>query len=505
MDDKEKNESSDNEKKTRAAEITDSFEWVITALILAFMFRAFVMEAFRIPTGSMAETLMGAHFRLCCTQCGYKYNYGFIPEIYKLPPDSMPRGFVRSPRTRCPSCGFFQTSGENMSVSYGDRILVLKCIYEYFEPKHWDVIVFRNPPEPQINFIKRLIALPGETIEIIDGDIYIDGQISRKPRKIQDELWMAVYDNDYQPARPKEPFFNGHVWRQPFNTAGSKWDVDPGNLTRFNLESEPEQINTMSYDTSIGNEFRSTYAYDEVREYERMPYCSDLMVRYYATFGQEKGTVGVLLSKYQNRYKAWVETGGAMVISKSAGGGEFVELARKSTKPISGGKPVEIKFANVDHQLIFEVGSEELTFDFGRDPNAAGQIVTNVEPEVKIFGAGKLQLSHVAIYRDIHYTDIDGPGLCRGGRGNPFKLAKDEFFVLGDNSPNSHDSRWWSQPGKGNSGTYRQGVVPRDYLVGKAMFVYWPSGFRPYPGFPVPIIPDIGRMRLIYGGKESNK
>jgi len=57
---------------------------------------------------------------------------------------------------------------------------------------------FRNPIEPSINYIKRLIGRPGETVEIIDGDIYIDGQISRKPAKVQEELWMPVYDNDYQ-------------------------------------------------------------------------------------------------------------------------------------------------------------------------------------------------------------------------------------------------------------------------------------------------------------------
>ena len=58
-------------KKDRAMEIANTFEWLITAFILAFVFRAFVMEAFRIPTGSMADTLKGAHFRLACPQCGY--------------------------------------------------------------------------------------------------------------------------------------------------------------------------------------------------------------------------------------------------------------------------------------------------------------------------------------------------------------------------------------------------------------------------------------------------
>ncbi|RPJ34104.1 MAG: hypothetical protein EHM35_10035, partial [Planctomycetaceae bacterium] len=65
-------------KRDRATEIANAFEWLITAFILAFVFRAFVMEAFRIPTGSMADTLMGAHFRMRCPECGYRYEYGFV-------------------------------------------------------------------------------------------------------------------------------------------------------------------------------------------------------------------------------------------------------------------------------------------------------------------------------------------------------------------------------------------------------------------------------------------
>jgi hypothetical protein len=99
--------------KDRAAEIANTFEWLITAFILAFVFRAFVMEAFRIPTGSMADTLKGAHFRLRCRQCGYEYDYGFVPARYfdsrarRLPEDTVPAGTVHPGITRCPSCGHY--------------------------------------------------------------------------------------------------------------------------------------------------------------------------------------------------------------------------------------------------------------------------------------------------------------------------------------------------------------------------------------------------------------
>src|SRR4030042_2426526 len=97
--------------KDRAAEIANTFEWLITAFILAFVFRAFVMEAFRIPTGSMADTLKGAHFRLRCRQCGYEYEHGFVPNNYfdrngrRLPEDTVPSGNAPLAITRCPNCG----------------------------------------------------------------------------------------------------------------------------------------------------------------------------------------------------------------------------------------------------------------------------------------------------------------------------------------------------------------------------------------------------------------
>ncbi|RKY23992.1 MAG: signal peptidase I [Planctomycetota bacterium] len=494
-------------RKNRAAEVANTFEWLITAFILAFVFRAFVMEAFRIPTGSMADTLMGAHFRIRCPQCGYEYNHGFIPERYGLPKDTIAHGSVRVPRSRCPNCGYCPPTGNAMPVANGDRILVLKCIYQFFEPKQWDVIVFKNPLEPTINYIKRLIGRPGETVEIIDGDIYINGQISRKPHKVQNELWMPVYNNDYQPVEPREPVFNGHTWRQPFkNIADSKWKL-ADSPTKFRLDSPADRVNSLFYDTSVGNDFRATYAYNDVRKRTSMPYCSDLMVRFYADSSNPRGVVGIALSKYQSSYKAWVDSAGDMVIARASQGKEYVELVRKTIGTKIANRPVLVKFANVDHRLIFQFGDEKLTYDLGRLPEDAGARKTNIEPQVKIFGSGKLTLSHVAIFRDIHYLSNEfsnGVVSCRAGEGNPLTLGEDEFFVLGDNSPNSADGRLWSEAGKGNNGiTYRKGIVPRDYLVGKALFVYWPSGFKPFSGFRFSIIPNIGRMRFIYGGTNE--
>src|SRR5579862_1349252 len=57
--------------------VKDTIESILVAFILAFIFRAFVVEAFVIPTGSMAPTLMGAHMRFRCPDCGYHFDVNF--------------------------------------------------------------------------------------------------------------------------------------------------------------------------------------------------------------------------------------------------------------------------------------------------------------------------------------------------------------------------------------------------------------------------------------------
>jgi signal peptidase I len=108
--------------RNRAADAASTLEWLITAFALAFVFRAFVMEAFRIPTGSMADTLLGANYRLRCTQCGYKYYYGH--STYNQPKERAQERFARREYARCPSCGYLQEVGPPESASGGDRILV---------------------------------------------------------------------------------------------------------------------------------------------------------------------------------------------------------------------------------------------------------------------------------------------------------------------------------------------------------------------------------------------
>lgn len=72
------------------------------------------------------------------------------------------------------------TIGDSMNpvLENGDTVLVNRIIYDASTPKRGDIIVFKpNGNENMHSYIKRIIGLPGETVQIVDGKIYIDGEV----------------------------------------------------------------------------------------------------------------------------------------------------------------------------------------------------------------------------------------------------------------------------------------------------------------------------------------
>ncbi len=174
--------------------------------ILAGLLRRYVVEAFVIPTGAMAPTLLGRHKALQCPQCGYRFRVNASSEIDAVT--------GRSSRARvvsgtCPMCRFTvdlgpdNPQGKTYRSGSGDRILVSKTAYRSANPQRWDVAVFKYPGDPTTPFVKRVVGLPGETVRISHGDVLIHGTgegeftLARKPAEKLRSLLRVVYDNDY--------------------------------------------------------------------------------------------------------------------------------------------------------------------------------------------------------------------------------------------------------------------------------------------------------------------
>src|SRR5262249_38981740 len=106
----------------------------------------------------------------------------------------------RSGRPVCPNCGEGNLLREAAVECSGDRLLVQKHLFDLRPPRRWEVAVFQNPSDPSQAYVKRVVGLPGESILIRGGDIYINGRIARKTLAEQRAMRLSIYDQDHRPA-----------------------------------------------------------------------------------------------------------------------------------------------------------------------------------------------------------------------------------------------------------------------------------------------------------------
>ncbi|MBI3411454.1 MAG: signal peptidase I [Planctomycetes bacterium] len=154
--------------------------WLISmipgALALALVFfviKPHVVEAFVIPTNSMAPTLIGWHQIGVCPHCGKAM---IVPSA---PPDDPARDFFRErePLGICEHClQAGQARDVSAKVENPDRMICNKLL----TPRRWDLIVFRYPRNPELKYVARLVAFPGEEIAIKDGAVWIN-QVKQEP------------------------------------------------------------------------------------------------------------------------------------------------------------------------------------------------------------------------------------------------------------------------------------------------------------------------------------
>jgi signal peptidase I len=143
-------ESDENQKKKKKSKPKEYFDALLFAAIIAIILKLFVIEAYRIPTSSMEETLLVGDFLLV-----NKFVYGITT------PRTVPFTDIKIPYYRFPAFG---------------------------EPKKGDVVVFDFPgnrdeimPQEQVNFIKRLVGEPGDTIQIINQALFVNGKLFPNP------------------------------------------------------------------------------------------------------------------------------------------------------------------------------------------------------------------------------------------------------------------------------------------------------------------------------------
>lgn len=497
MEQTQPQESFERRHQHSVESIVTLFEWLLVAFILALLFQAFAMQAFQIPTGSMAETLRGAHYKIRCLRCGHTFDVG--------------NNAVSHGRSMCPTCDYVAPAHVLGQTVNGDRIFVLKSVYQFFKPQRWDVVVFKNPTNPTDNYIKRLIALPDETVQLVNGDVFINGQIVRKPPNVQEELWMPIFLQDQQPLDSADHFNSlieqgldaqNTFWDLPFaNEPNSAWHLqDP---TVFQLKPETTGEHTLIYVPSSPNDFRAFYGYNESSGRSYKPIVSDLMIRFYSRCEDPEGYIGASLEKYGILYSARVEFRGAMVFTKTVDGLTTQLRPPMLSGGIKTGQFERFEFAVVDQQLVLRWSDRRFTYDLSNDDTFVPMNAHYEKPpRVCLFAAGAAEVRHIGLFRDTFYMGQEG-GALRATQEMPFLLDHDEFFVCGDNCNDSLDGRLWSTAGIGNNDTsYPAGIVPRDYMMGKAVMVYWSQAYQPGRYLP-PMVPNLNNLKVIFGGSQT--
>ncbi|HEV7226189.1 MAG TPA: signal peptidase I, partial [Pirellulales bacterium] len=512
--------------------LRETVESIVIAFVLAFLFRTFEAEAFVIPTGSMAPTLMGQHKDLVCNKCRFPYRVGASQEVA---PDNVTNKREREQffannrlmECTCPNCryemrfGRDEPDGVDPPPSYkGDRILVGKLAYEVSDPRRWDVAVFKYPEQAKVNFIKRLVGLPDETVVIHHGDLSttskklangpINAQtianmkqqgtlaIARKsPAKVQAML-QNVYDNSYPLPEPWFSKFPAR-WTVGPQSRGAGWEaLDEGRRFRTNGESSGDSWIAYRHLTPSSKDWQTAmqtrelakpieiapelitdfYAYNTGRqsEFNRGNWVGDLSLDCRMKADGSEGEALLALVEGGCVFECRIELASGQATFSISQDPSF--KATVSTA-VRGPGSHQVEFANIDDQLFLWVDGAAIEFDGRYGPLA--NLVPNdddlLPARVGSRGAA-VEFDQLRLRRDVYYIsdrhrgfDVaqaePGSDEYQWVDGTAFWLGPDEFMMLGDNSPQSKDSRFWGGRDEQGRNEY---YVKRELLIGKALY-----------------------------------
>jgi signal peptidase I len=442
-------------------------QFVASAVLFAIIvltLRAVAVEPFGVPTGSMAPTLLGNHKACICPRCGYAIAVG-APNHQRIDPTVTHNAYGGA---WCPNCYQGNLPLEQVPEAAGDRLLVDKSVFDFRRPRRWEVAVFRNPSDLSKPYVKRVAGLPGEAIQIRDGDVYINDKLARKSLNQCRAMRIPVFDNDFQPSDGGWRL----RWRRASNnpeppqlaTDKSLADADEHlDGAALKWTGRGEGLNWIVYrhwllDEKREEPIRDWFSYNGGSLHQELNDVHDFFVEFEIEIGSGSGTFAIKL--YDGKTTITAE----IPIAARGTPGRGVTLLGADNPPPSNeavylreGATHRIEFALVDRRVMLAIDRQEamppvdLKEAFNR--NAVSRPVW-----LGCSGAA-VTVRHFRLFRDVHYSSNG-----RNAIYDAWPLKQDEYFMLGDNSANSEDSRYWSIPG-----------IPERNFLGKPLLLHQPS------------------------------
>jgi signal peptidase I len=412
---------------------------LVVLAITILLADAFLIDGWLVPSivssGSMAPAILGPHRTARCEACGMP----LVCDSEGLATDLLV----------CPNCGWPNNPLDPRTIA-GDRLLIDRATLDVKGPQRWEIAVFRCSGHANDYCVKRVVGLPGEAVEVRDGDVYINGQIARKTLAQQRAMAVLVNDSAYRdphlPARWQAEETTSN-WRATSDTgwAHSLGDGRTGPqtdwLTYIHCRRAAGPPNTIE-------EFpiRDNDPYNPATS-RRLNDVTDLMLVAHLRLSG-RGALWLRANDGRDIFTVEIQPASGRVSLER--NGSKVQDTQSAVRLLD--RPVDLVLSTFDQRVLLAIDGEPvLNFDYQRSsgplrPTSRPLAIGATDLEVAI---GRLQ-----VYRDVYYTPP-----THAVKTLERQLGPDEYFVLGDNSPISVDSRRWM----------RGETVPRRLFVGRLL------------------------------------